>query len=227
MDEVCRKVRHFIYSTFVDKCRAPFVEEIMNEFHYPREQVERIINRLNYEHYIQKVPDVTSHQIYTAWPFCNLLATGHEAVTEDGRRYCAATAFEAIGIHFALNLPVRISSLCYHTSNPIFLTARDGEVRCDNHKNPVFLIVTPFRDWFANFISTCENDIMIFESRDELFQFQLQTATPGEELNLAQMTSIAKGLFADITKYEYEPLTVENARRIFQENSLYGEFWRV
>lgn len=97
MDEISRKVRHFVYETFQHSTRAPYCEEIMKKFNLTRKDVETIIDNMHDRHLIHKIPNAASHRILFAWPFSNL-PTPHQVVTESNKTYYGCCICDAIAI---------------------------------------------------------------------------------------------------------------------------------
>lgn len=138
-EEIERRVRLAVYEGFVERARAPTLNEIAEALEAPPESVQAAMRRLAKG---RKLVLDSSEAIRMAMPF-SAVATPFQ-VRADERKWWANCAWDALGIPALLGRDVEIDAECGDCGEPLELAVASGAV---TGEGLVHFIVPPSRWW--------------------------------------------------------------------------------
>jgi alkylmercury lyase-like protein len=147
MDERDRGIRNRTYELFVDRGRAPTVDEAAAFEGVSREELVASWRRLDEAHAL--VLDPTTDEIRMANPF-SAVPTPYR-VRAAGRSWYANCAWDAFGICAALGSDGHIDTACPDCGDAISLDVRGGQPDADRL---VFHCLVPAARWWDDIVYT-------------------------------------------------------------------------
>ncbi len=218
-------VRKLVYDTFVERGRAPHLEEIIQEFRLDRQEAIDTLEALEGGRLLHRLPG--TQRILMAWPFANM-ATPFLVRTESRRSYYANCAWDAIGLHVLLRQPVRIQAYCRHCGEPLELSLQDEKVVERRPEGVLVHFSKPAAQWFEDIIDTCGNTMNFFSSREHLEAWREgDQGKRGSTLSLEQVVAMSRFLYGDRLKVDYVRPSAKDMVAFFTSIGLTGSFWEV
>ena len=145
MDERDLAARNLLYRSFVETGRAPGVDELADEFHLARAEVEALLRRLHDAHALVLEPGRL--EILMLNPF-SCVPTPHR-VHASGRWSYANCGWDAFGILAALAVDGHVSSSCPDCAEPIEIDVVDRRPVPDEH---LFHALVPAKRWWDDIV---------------------------------------------------------------------------
>ena len=115
-EDKLKQVRKYVFETFVKTSHAPVLEELINKFNMPRQQMEELLHALEKKLWLVVQP--SSNKILMLHPFSNI-TTSWIVKTDEGKTYYANCAWDSIAMHFSLHKDVNIESYCLYCNTKI------------------------------------------------------------------------------------------------------------
>ena len=159
-DTAVRELRKYIFDCFVDTARPPLLEEMMQRFHWNRNEGFGRLQELEAAHHILLLPG--TQRILMANPFSSL-PTPFRVFT-DQHAYFANCAWDSIALHVVLDQDILITSFCHHCGAPIDLRLSRHRVVSEDGKDVLVFLQTPVARWYDNLLITCSNTMVFFHS---------------------------------------------------------------
>ncbi len=147
LDDFDLRVRRHVYRHFVERGRAPALEEIARALGAGQGEVERSLRRLHDAHAL--VLEQGAPAIRMAHPF-SAVETRHR-VRSAGRWWHANCAWDAFGIPAALGVDGHVSSRCACCDEPIDI---DVVGRRPVQEESVVHVLLPARRWWEDIVFT-------------------------------------------------------------------------
>lgn len=147
MDAQVLTVRNLTYGIFVDRGRAPTVDEVAREANLTSAEVEVCWRELHRAHALVLNP--VAPEIRMANPF-SAVPTAHR-VHAAGRWWYANCAWDALGICGALHVDGRIETSCPDCAERIAVEVRDQQVDNDHL---LFHCLVPAARWWEDIVFT-------------------------------------------------------------------------
>lgn len=123
-DATVNDVRGGIYRSFVDRQRAPSLDELVAHTKQPRADVEAALRRLHDDDVIVLRPG--THDIWLAHPFC-AESTSFETRSGD-RRWDAICIWDALGILAVIGDDGRVETPCPDCGETLAIDVRGGAI---------------------------------------------------------------------------------------------------
>ena len=141
------KIRHQIFRTFADECRAPTYQELAGRFNAAPQIVRDSFHRLHQRHMIFLEPGADTVRI--ANPF-SAIPTMYK-VTSGNKQWWANCAWDALGIAAALDIDVQIEA--GYPDEPQIAALEVKQGRVDGKKRVIYFPL-PCRQWYDDLIFT-------------------------------------------------------------------------
>ena len=149
------KIRHEIYCSFADDCRAPSYQEIAALLKTDPEQVRVSYHKLHQRHMIFLEPGADTIRI--ANPF-SAIPTRYKVISGERQWkipissvWWANCAWDSLGIAAALDIDVQIEAVYPDGQQTVHLEVRNGRVDGKNH---LVYFPLPCRQWYDDLIFT-------------------------------------------------------------------------
>jgi len=130
-----KTVRKYVYDYFLERERAPVIEEIMEKFHLDRMKAHQVLLGIEQAHNLSLVPG--TQRILMAHPF-SAIATPFK-VTIGSKTYYANCAWDSVAFHVMLSQDIRVDSFCHHCAKPIKINLEHGKAISNPPEPLVFL----------------------------------------------------------------------------------------
>ncbi len=147
MDERDLKLRELTYQLFVDRGRAPTLDEAASAAGYTRPELESGWRRLHEAHAL--VLNRATTEIRMTNPF-SAIPTAYRVYAR-GRWWYANCAWDAFGVCAALHADGRIETSCPDCGEPLAVDVRD---RRPSDQSLLFHCLVPAADWWEDIVFT-------------------------------------------------------------------------
>lgn len=225
MNEVDRRVRKFVYDSFLENGTAPAVAEIARGLGTPVPTAAAALDRLDRAHQL-KLLDGTS-RILMAFPF-SAISTPFRVTRSNGTRYFANCAWDAIAFHAMLDEPIRIDSFCDRSGAPLRFRLEAGTGVAIDRPVPRVLLSLPAAAWWNDITRTCANT-MVFLGAEEFEAASKATPDltgPGV-VTVDQVHKMSVPIYAGRLRLEYERPPTPTIQSTFEKLGLTGPFWSL
>ena len=218
-------VRKFVYDHFVEYSRAPHFEEIITKFKITKKKLIETLDTLEQHRSLIRITG--TQRILMAWPFSNI-PTSYQTKLEKGKSYYANCAWDSIGIHVLLQLPVKIKAYCFHCADPIILTLQNEQILEKIPKDVLIHFSKPIAKWYDNIIDTCSNNMNFFSSPDHLKEWKTENSiNTGYTITFPQIINMSKLFYKNRLKVDYERPNIKEITTFFKSIGLKGNFWNI
>lgn len=225
MNELERRVRKFIYDTFVETSHPPIVQHIRDRFEMGRDEVVSILKSLQAHRQLTLVPGMD--RILMAHPFSAVI-TPFRARLRCGREYFINCSFDTLALHISLHgEPMTVSSFCHHTGQQIEISLDGGKVQWLHPETTIVYLGIPAVRWWEDIINTCGNMFLFFASQDDLSDWLATTKpdSPGEALSIEETLHVVQPAYEHKLALDYERPLGDEMTRHFKKIGLTGPFW--
>src|SRR5437879_369366 len=158
-----KTVRKYVYDYFLEKERAPVIEEIMEKFRLDRIKAHQVLLGIEQSHNLSLVPG--TQRILMAHPFSAI--TTPFKVTIGSKTYYANCAWDSVAFHVMLSQDIRVDSFCHHCAKPIKISLDHGKASSEP-PDPLVFLSMPASKWWDNIVNTCSNNMVFFSSKQHL-----------------------------------------------------------
>ena len=141
------EIRAFVYEHFAETTRPPRIEETASRFDLTYEDASLGYEELHQRHALYLEPG--TREILMANPFSGVETPFR--VHANDKTYFANCAWDSLGIPAALHRNAEIEAACAQSGEPIRLGIMDQQV---SGSNAFVHFLIPFRDWYADLVST-------------------------------------------------------------------------
>lgn len=149
--QIAPRVRQFVYEHFLTRSRAPTADEISRALQRPLGEVESALRELATGRHLVLLGNTT--RILMANPF-SALPTPYRVEPEDGVRYYANCAWDAVAFHVMLQQPIRIQAACPDCADPIRVRLEEGRVVEVDPPTTVVHLGVPAARWWEDIVDT-------------------------------------------------------------------------
>ena len=225
-DEFFANARHFVYTSFIDHCRAPFVEEFMHKFDLSRSSANSAIHQMEKRHLCYTLQPTS--KIFLANPFTSYQSSYRCSTVENDSKktYFGSWPWDAIGIHFVVEKPCTLDLFCFHDGKPFAIHMDNFNWSAKNE--PVFFFSLKFSQWYENLVDTWHNTINIFKSKSALQKYRSENPeVKGEAVSMATIISLSHLFFRNRARKDFKPASLARIKSEFKKNHLSGPFWAI
>ena len=209
-EDTLKEVRKFIFDAFVNTSRAPVIEELINKFNIPRQQMVVLLHILEKKQWLVVQP--SSNKILMLHPFSNI-TTSWIVKTDEGKSYYANCAWDSIAMHFSLHKDVDIESYCLYCNTKIMIRLENGKFIDKKPKSTFIVISKPASRWWDNIVDTCGNNMNYVCSEEHLQAWD------------NTVIELSKLLYSTKDQLDYKRPTDEEEIEMFKNLNLVGDFW--
>jgi len=218
-----KTVRKYVYDYFLEKERAPVMEEIMEKFHLDRMTAHQVFLGIEQAHNLSLVPG--TQRILMAHPF-SAIATPFK-VTIGSKTYYANCAWDSVAFHVMLSQDIRVDSFCHHCAKPIKINLDHGKA-ISNPPEPLVFLSMPASKWWDNIVNTCSNNMVFFSSKQHLAEWQARNpATTGEALSIEKTVELSRPTYATRMELDFSRPPKEELMQRWASIGLKGDFWKL
>ncbi|KAK2776546.1 hypothetical protein FQN52_003443 [Onygenales sp. PD_12] len=240
MDPTLRKIRHALFTFYLEHCRPPTVDELANASDKPRAEIEGALAKLQELHHIVLYGEgvCSATPIEMAHPFSHLPTPF--IVTHGARSWWANCAWCSFGLAAMLQNPLTITT---NDDEPITITTRSGsigpelvfeigpgdQITCNGSaetaaKCRVHFSVPPSK-WWDNVRFAC-GTIQLLASEGEAEEWAGKYGFwKGEVMDVSTLWGLSKVWYHDKHTYGYERKTPKEAFAIFDKLGLTSTYW--
>lgn len=218
-----RRIRDLVYATFVSHGRAPSIGELARLADCSAAQVSTALQLLADAHALVLSRD--GDAIVMAHPFtaAPMAYTVTPLDGKDERRWWGGCAWDSFGISCALNIDVRIDTVCPHCGAHLAVSA--GPARAPDLASVAVRFPRPAAEWWCDVVATCTM-IRMFCNREHAEQWT-QDHAPGTGFiaNVVDVWRLAKPWYGDRVQPDFVPHTREFNQQLLESVGFRGEFW--
>ena len=225
MDETARRVRKFVFDSFLERTFAPAVEEIADHLHLNIPSTKTALRELDEGHHL-KLLEGTS-RILMAFPF-SAIATPYRVTRSNGKRYFANCAWDSIAFHPMLHEPVQVDSFCDRCGESLSFHLERGNATPASGDLPRVLLALPASAWWKDITRTCANTMVYFGPEE--FRPGRADALPNAESGLVtvdQVIQMSIPIYSGKLKLEYDRPPAAELQRTFERLGLSGPHWKL
>lgn len=219
-----RRVRDFVYDTFVTEGRAPSAAELARRTASSIDTVTAMLHELADDHALvlnREGDAIRMAHPFTAAPMAFVVTPqdGH-----DDRRWWGGCAWDSFGISAALKLDVRIDTACPHCGAQISVSS--GPDQAPDAALAV-RFPRPAAEWWNDVVGTCTL-IRMFCNREHAEAWTAEH-DPGNGYISDAVTvwRLAAPWYGDRVDPRFTPHTREHNQNLLDELGLTGPFWRL
>lgn len=222
--ELSKHARKFIFDYFLENCRAPVLEEIMQRFRLNREGSFSLLKELESSRHILLLPG--TQRILMANPFSSI--TTPFVSLAGGKKYFANCAWDAIALHVMLGQDVEVESFCHHCAEPVRIHLSQGRVVSSRPESPLVFLSVPAAKWFDNLVNTCSNNMVFHSSKEHLNQWLARNpGLSGEQLTIAKTIELSAGTYKGRMNLDYARPPRDQLMKYWDSIGLHGDFWKL
>ena len=222
--DTSKHVRKYIFDHFYQHAHAPVLEEVMDHFHFSRDQAYSVLAELEAAHHIILLPG--TQRILMANPFSSITTPFQDTI--NGKTYFANCAWDTVSLHVMLGEDTTVESYCHHCAEPITIRLSQEKVVASKPENPLIYLSVPVSKWYENLINTCSNNMVYFSSKTHLDQWLTSHPTlHGEALTVSKMIEVCRPLSRGRMNLDYAKPAGDQLTKYWNSIGLHGDFWKM
>lgn len=223
-DDFPRLARKYVFDYFLENCRAPVLEEIMQNLSMNRDEAHAVLKELEASHHILLLPG--TQRILMANPFSGITTPFRDII--GGKTYFANCAWDTVSLHVMVGQDTEVESFCHHCAEPIRIRLSRGKMLAGEPANPLIFLSVPVAKWYDNLIDTCSNNMVYFSSGKHQSQWlRLHSGLDGETLTVEKMAEACQPLSRDRMKLDYTRPAPEQLMAYWDSIGLRGNYWKI
>ncbi len=225
--ELIKRIRKYIYDSFIATSHAPVIEEIVEKFSISKQKALDILNELHEKHLIVLQP--FTNRILMAHPFSNI-PTSWVVKPNNKTVYYANCAWDAIAMHFTIHNSISIESFCIYCNNKINIRLEEGVFKEKIPASTLIGISKPASRWWENVIDTCANHMNFFCNDEHLKQWKIDNSLKDNQIGTFTdntVIELSKFLYNNKIMLDYQRPTDEEERMKFKELNLIDDVWKI
>ncbi len=214
-----------MFDHFLEHGIPPVLEEVATHFNLRRARALEFLMRLDAERHLKLLPGTS--RILMAFPF-SAIATPYRVTRENGVRYFANCAWDAVAFHPMLGEDLRIDSFCHDCGEPVRFGLKEGRgIGSGAHLSLVYLGL-PVAAWWTDIISTCSNQMVFFGSERHLNRWRSEDPRrTGESLTIDQTVQLSDPIYRKKLEAGYVRPSKDELASHFSSLGLTSEFWKL
>ena len=218
-----KTVRKYVYDYFLEKERAPVIEEIMEKFRLDRIKAHQVLLGIEQSHNLSLVPG--TQRILMAHPFSAI--TTPFKVTIGSKTYYANCAWDSVAFHVMLSQDIRMDSFCHHCAKPIKISLDHGKASSEP-PDPLVFLSMPASKWWDNIVNTCSNNMVFFSSKQHLGEWLAGNhSITGQTLSIEKTVELSRPTYTGKMELDFARPPKEELVQRWAAIGLKGDFWKL